>query len=194
MLALKGLAGDLLQLPRVYRRGWPEPPAGGTRVAVVMGAQVLSGGRASRTLVARTRHAARLYREGEVGLLIPTGGLGEHPPREAEIMADILRKEGVPGECVVLEDRATSTWESARLVAEVLRRRGIEEVRVVTDPLHCVRTVAAFGEAGITAHPEPVYDSPMWRGRWLRRGQFAREAVALSWYRVRHGAGSRSRR
>lgn len=191
---LRGLAEDWLQLFRVYCRGWPEEAGSGTRVAVVMGAQVLSGGRPSRTLAARTRHAARLYREGGLDLLIPTGGTGEHPPSEARIMSEILEKEGVPKSAVVIEDVALSTWGSAWLVVDILRERGISEVRVVTDPLHCVRTVAAFAAAGVTARAEPVYGSPMWAGRWMRFGQFGREMVALAWYRMRHRAGSRSRR
>jgi hypothetical protein len=47
-------------------------------------------------LEARVRHAARLYKEGKVGLLIPTGGFGDHPPSEAEVMAHIRREEGMP--------------------------------------------------------------------------------------------------
>ena len=126
-------------------------------------------------------------------LLIVTGGTGEHPPSEAEVMAGILRREGVPEEAVVLEDRALSTWDSAWLVAAIVRRRGLGPVRVVTDPLHCVRTIEAFGEAGLKAVAEPVYGSPMWRGRLSRRGQLAREIGAAVWYRTRHGVGSRSR-
>ncbi len=160
------------------------------KVAVVLGTQVLSGGRPSRTLEARVRHAARLYREGKVGLIVPTGGLGEHPPSEAEVMARILREEGVPEDAVILEDRALNTWDSARLVAGMAEKLG---VLVVTDPLHCVRTVAAFEKAGLGAWAEPVYSSPMWRGRWMRRGQLAREIGALIWYRIRYGVGSRSR-
>lgn len=190
--------GDLRALIAAYRRGtipWRyDGRAGGVRVAVVLGAQVLPGGRASRTLEARVRHAARLYRSGEVELLIPTGGLGEHPPREAEIMARILRKEGVPDGAILLEDEALNTWDSAVCVSRIARERGIGEVRAVTDPLHCLRTVRAFRKAGLKAWSEPVYSSPMWRVKWLRRGQFVREMVASVWYRVRHGVGSRSRR
>ena len=108
-------------------------------------------------------------------------------------MAGILREMGVPCEVVVIEDGARSTWESALLVAEIARGMGIGEVLVVTDPLHCVRTVAAFGRAGLLASAEPVYSSPMWRERWPRRGQFVRESGALVWYRIRHGVGARSR-
>jgi uncharacterized SAM-binding protein YcdF (DUF218 family) len=108
-------------------------------------------------------------------------------------MARILREERVPEDAVLLEDRALNTWDSARLVARIADKLGVKSVMIVTDPLHCVRTVAAFERAGLEAWAEPVYSSPMWRGRWLRRGQLAREMVALAWYGIRYGVGSRSR-
>jgi uncharacterized SAM-binding protein YcdF (DUF218 family) len=184
---------QLRTLLDVYRGGMlPRAPGAGSRperVAVVLGTQVLPGGRPSRTLESRVRHAAVLYRTGEAGLLIPTGGLGEHPPSEAEVMARILREEGVPEEAVLLEDRAVNTWDSARLVTAMVEKLGVSSVVVVTDPLHCVRTVAAFRQAGLMAWAEPVYSSPMWRGRWSRRGQLAREIGALTWYMIRYGVG-----
>ncbi|MBA4116234.1 MAG: hypothetical protein H0X71_07305, partial [Rubrobacter sp.] len=70
------LAGELRALVRIYRgeRVFPErvavSPPGAS--AVVLGAQVLAGGRPSGTLRARVLHAARLYANGEVTLLIPT--------------------------------------------------------------------------------------------------------------------------
>lgn len=189
---------DLRELLRIYHGGsllrTSSRGAEAPRVAVVLGAQVLPGGRPSGTLDARVRHAARLYAEGRVGLLIPTGGLGEHPPSEAEVMARILRVEGVPDAVILLEDRALSTWDSALLVTKMARQLGIDGVLVVTDPLHCVRTVAAFEEAGLEAWPEPAYYSPMWRKRWSRAGQLVREMGALVWYRTRHGVRARSRR
>ena len=194
--SLGGAVRQLLTLLGVYRGGtlprMPDEGAGDTRVAVVLGTQVLPGGRPSRTLEARVRRAARLYAEGKAGLLIPTGGIGEYPPSEAEVMAGVLREEGVPEDAVLLEDRALNTWDSARLVARMADKLGVKSVVVVTDPLHCVRTVAAFERAGLNAWAEPVYGSPMWRGRWLRRGQLAREMLALAWYGIRYGVGSRS--
>jgi uncharacterized SAM-binding protein YcdF (DUF218 family) len=194
-LRLPFFSEHLRALLDVYRGGrLPRIPSEGSKkVAVVLGTQVLSGGKPSRTLEARVRHAARLYREGKVGLLIPTGGLGEHPPSEAEVMARILREDGVPEDAVILEDRALNTWDSARLVAGMADKLGVGGVLVVTDPLHCVRAVASFERAGLRAWAEPVYSSPMWRGKWLRRGQLAREIGALIWYRIRYGVGSRSR-
>ena len=190
-----GLPGEIGELLRAYL-GWPTSPGGGgdrPRVAVILGAQVLRGGRASRTLEARTRHAGGMYVRGEIDLLIPTGGEGEHPPSEAGVMAGILREMGVPERAILREASAGSTWESAFEVAEIARRRGIGEVLVVTDPLHCVRGVAAFGRAGLLAVAEPVYSSPMWRKKWSRRGQLVRESGALVWYRMRYGVGTHSR-
>jgi uncharacterized SAM-binding protein YcdF (DUF218 family) len=188
-----GLSRQLRTLVDVYRgEKLPRMPQEGPEsmgVAVVLGAQVLSGGRPSRTLEARVRHAAQLYKEGKVGLVVPTGGLGEHPPSEAEVMARILREEGVPEEAVLVEDRALNTCDSVRLTAGMADTLGVKSVVVVTDPLHCVRTVAAFRRAGLMAWAAPVYSSPMWRGKWLRRGQLIREIGALTWYRIRRGAG-----
>ena len=181
---------------RVYR-GRPSSQGGKKirpRVAVILGAQVLRGGRPSRTLEARTRHAGGMYVRGEIDLLIPTGGEGEHPPSEAGVMSGILRGMGVPETAILREATARSTWESALEVAGIARRRGgVGEVLVVTDPLHCVRGVAAFGKAGLLAVAEPVYSSPMWRKKWSRRNQFVRESGALVWYRVRYGVGTLSR-
>jgi uncharacterized SAM-binding protein YcdF (DUF218 family) len=192
-----GIVGELWCLIRVYLGGKPAGiSAGGERprFVVVLGTQVLPGGEPSRTLDARARHAARLYAAGRVDRVVVTGGVGKHPPSEAEVMARILREEDVPGEAVLLEDEAESTWDSARLVAALAAGDGVSEVLVVTDPLHCVRTAAAFRRAGLIAWAEPVYSSPMWRVPWLRRGQFLREGGALVWYRMRHGVGARSRR
>ena len=192
--AMLGQLGELLWV--YMSRPSASVPDGTTarpRVAVVLGAQVLRGGRPSPTLEVRTRHAGELYSRDLVDLLVPTGGEGEYTPGEAVVMSGILREMGVPEAAILREDTARSTWESAVRVAEIAHHRGIGEVLVVTDPLHCVRTVASFRRVGLLAVAEPVYSSPMWRKKWSRRGQFVRESGALVWYRIRHGVGLLSR-
>ena len=192
------LIGELRTLVLLYRGDSLFPRVEHDEAAVVLGSQVLPGGRPSGTLRARTLYAARLHAVGMVRLLIPTGGVGEHPPSEAEVMARILRQAGVPEEDILLEVEAGSTRESARLVAEMARERGVRNLLLVTDPLHCVRAVEAFRVEGFEAQASPVYSSPTWHRRRMRRGQFVREVGALLWYRMRRGtakrrAGSRSR-
>jgi uncharacterized SAM-binding protein YcdF (DUF218 family) len=192
------LIGELRTLVRLYRGEpvFPRSAALGKTdgAAVVLGAQVLPGGRPSGALRARTLHAARLHAAGAIGLLVPTGGVGEHPPSEAEVMARILRQAGVPDEDILLEEEAGSTRESARLVAEMARERGIRNLLLVTDPLHCVRAVEAFRVEGFEAHASPVYSSPTWHRRGMRRGQLVREVGALLWYRMRRGRAMRRAR
>jgi uncharacterized SAM-binding protein YcdF (DUF218 family) len=149
---------------------------------------VLRGGRPSGTLRARTLHAASLYLSGAVDLLVVTGGVGEHPPSEAEVMARLLVGAGVPEERILKEDRARSTRESARLVTELLARLPDgerREVVIVTDPLHCVRTVRAFWAAGMEVAASPAYESPQWTVARRRRAQFLRELGAYVWYWLR---------
>ena len=185
------LTGELRTLVRLYRGDSVFPRVEHGETAVVLGSQVLSGGRPSGTLHARTLHAAKLYAAGAIGLLIPTGGVGDHPPSEAEVMARILRQSGVPEEDILLEAQAGSTRESARLVAEMARGRGIRNLLLVTDPLHCVRAVEAFRVEGFEAQASPVYSSPTWYRRGMRRGQLVREVGALLWYRMRRGKAKR---
>ncbi len=184
------LLGNLSKLVRVYCGGEQRAETPQATAAVVLGTQVLPGGRPSRTLRARALFGARLYSEGSVRVVIPTGGVGKHPPSEAAVASEILRNAGVPDEDILPEEQSRNTRDSAQLVAELARARGVEDVLVVTDPLHCVRAVSAFKEAGLSAAAAAVYDSPMWRSSALRRGQFLREAVATVWY----GARSRLKR
>ena len=191
-----GVLEDLRLLFYVYRGGslvGEKERLADVRVAVIMGAQVLKGGRPSPTLEARVRHAARLWRAKGLERLIPTGGLGEYPPKEADLMTEILFSENVPPEAILPEDAAINTWDSAVRVARIAEEHSIGCVRIITDPLHCVRTIWAFEVSGLKALAEPAYDSPMWRKPWSRRGQLFREAAALVWYRVRYGKVSRKR-
>ncbi len=191
------LGGELRALVRVYRGELVFPEGGApeaeTEAAVVLGAQVLRGGRPSGTLRARVMHAAQLYLAGKVRLVIPTGGVGEYPPSEAEVMARILRRAGVPEKAILPEGKARNTRESAQYVGAMADERELRSLVIVTDPLHCVRTVGAFRAEGLSVEVSPVYSSPMWRKRWPRLGHFLREIGALLWYRVRRKIGSRFR-
>lgn len=182
------LIGELRSLVRLYRGGSVFPHGGapdGVEAAVVLGAQILPGGRPSETLRSRVEHAAQLYAQGRVRLIIPTGGVGKHPPSEAEVAASILQEAGVPTEAILLEEEARNTRESARMVATMARERGIRSLVLVTDPLHCVRTIGVFRAEGLPVSVSPVYSSPMWQKEGMRRGQFLREIAALFWYKVR---------
>lgn len=185
----RGVARDLRTLVRVYSGNLSALGGGGDgpeSVVVVLGAQVRAGGKPSRALRARTRHAGDMYFRGEAAMIVVSGGVGEHPPSEASIMADILAGAGVPREKILPEAASLSTRHSAHHVAVLARERGVRRVTLVTDPLHCVRAASAFRAEGLEVAAEPATRSPMWTEAGERLGQFLREFGAVIWYGMRH--------
>src|SRR3990172_11669873 len=136
-------------------------------VAVVLGAAVRAGGLPSASLARRVHHAARLVPEGVVTHLLLTGGIGKHPPSEAELMRRLAEDDGVPASRIVLEERATTTLESAAYCAPIIAARGWRQVLLVTDRYHLPRALIAFRSYGVHARGSVPTDSrgatPRWR-------------------------------
>ncbi len=155
-------------------------PGGGQADAiVVLGARVLPGGVASGPLRARTERAVALFHEGRAPRLIFSGGVGENPPSEAEVMRRIARTLGVPDSACLLEEQSHSTYDNARFTAALLRERGLSKAIVVSDPYHLFRARQHFWREGIFAVPEPAplterNDTLARRAWWT-----AREVLAL---------------
>ena len=82
------------------------------RVAVVLGAAVWSGGRPSPTLARRADHAIALYHTGQIDAILGCGGLGKHPPTEAQVIGDLCRASGIPDSVLHTEDRSMTTREN----------------------------------------------------------------------------------
>lgn len=154
-----------------------------TAVAVVLGAAVLPGERASPTLDRRARHAAQLCLEGAVGAIIASGGIGKHPPSEAEMIRRICVDMGVPAATLHLEDRSATTAENLAFARPILSRLGATAVVIVTDRYHAPRALLAARRLGISTTascPNPTGTPPL---RILR--QYLREIPAFLWYLVR---------
>lgn len=108
---------------------------------VVLGCRVMPSGEPSPALRRRTMHAVRLYRTGRAPKIVFTGGVGDHGGSEARAAASVALAAGVPASAIVLEERATSTYESAVLVAGLI---GPRRVLLVTDAYHVLRTERVF--------------------------------------------------
>jgi len=152
--------------------------------AIVLGAAVWPGERPSPTLRARAEHAGDVYHAGHVGHVVLTGGVGHHPPSEAEVMRRVLCARGIPEDAVVLEEQATTTAESARHCAEILRRRGWRTALLVSDPWHLPRAARLFRREGIAALPSPAFNTPTWTRLHRRLYYTFREAAGLSVQRI----------
>lgn len=152
-------------------------------VAIVLGAAVWADG-PSPTLRRRVMAAAALWHEGAVTHVICAGGLGRHPPTEAEVMRDILRGAGVPEGAILIEDRSTTTEENIGFALPLLGGLGARQVIVVTDWYHAPRARMTARRMGL----EAASRSPSLRGaRWrVQLRQALREVPALVayWWRL----------
>lgn len=157
-------------------------PAGAADAIVVFGAAVWTGGKASPTLRRRTLHAVDLYKQGLAPLIVLSGGLGKHPPTEAEAMASLCRDAGIADQALLLEDRSTTTFENVAFSAALLQTRGLSRVLVVSNAYHLPRIKLCFRYIGFdtlgSAPPSEAASTKHQRvlQAWLR------EIAALPWY------------
>ena len=93
-----------------------------TVIVTVMGKTLLPGGLASDELMDRCSVAARVMRERQGDMMIPSGGdTGGTGVMEAEVMKHLMMDKGVPEERIVLECEAGSAPESAMFVMKMVK-------------------------------------------------------------------------
>lgn len=152
----------------------PEP----ADVLVVLGCRVDPGGVPSDCLEARTRAAVDLYEQGLAERVLFTGGVGENPPSEAQVAADLARELGLPEQAIGVEPDSHSTAGNAAGAAALLPPDA--RVILVSEGYHLLRARQVFG-----CHFEQVQvasaESPL-----LSRTRGAlREVAAVSWHGLR---------
>ncbi len=153
--------------------GHAQRPARGDAI-VVLGARVLPNGRASNALRERVAQAVALYKAGLAPVIICTGGVGDFPPAESVVAAELARKLGVPRTQVLAEDESVSTRQNARFAARICRAHGWKRVILVSQPYHLLRARLLFEREGLSTSaspvPRPRVDDSVWqRALWSIR-------------------------
>ncbi len=146
---------------------------------VVLGAAVWDNGAPSPTLYERTRHGAGLFKQDLAQYLILTGGLGKNPPAEATVMRQLAVEWGIPADNIITENQATSTAESARLVAAIMEDKGLKSALLVSDGFHLPRAKLLFREHGIEVYGSPAVESPTSTIKSLKLYFTFRESIAI---------------
>jgi uncharacterized SAM-binding protein YcdF (DUF218 family) len=121
---------------------------------IVFGARVWPGGQPSPILRARTRTAFELWQKGMAPKIICTGGVGDYPPAESEVSAELLRSWGVPAPDILTETQSTSTQENVEYASELLRPND-RKVLAVSDPFHLWRCRQECRMVGLEAYTAP---------------------------------------
>jgi uncharacterized SAM-binding protein YcdF (DUF218 family) len=146
-----------------------------------MGAAVWPGGVASPALRRRAEAAGRLFLDGRVVRIVTTGGIGDHPPAEAEVAAAILDELGVPRSGILIENRSTTTLGNLVETRKILGPGAT--VRIVTDSWHLPRALLTARRLRLAASGELT---PLRGGNpWRITKAVIREVPALVWYALR---------
>ena len=138
----------------------------------------------------RTKRAARLLVEGQVRLLIVTGG-EPWPGDSAESLREEAIRAGVPPDRIRMEQVSHDVHESMEAIRGILAEEQIRILAVVTSPYHQRRAVLAARRTlrGVAIVSWPA-DATEWRpeGWWKspsnRRIVF-REYAKLAYYALR---------
>lgn len=163
------------------------PSDRGHRAALVLGAAVWPGEQPSPALRRRALHAVHLYRRGDVTRIIASGGLGRHPPAEAEVIRRLCMAGGVPASAILIENRSATTRENIANALPIARAAGIRNIILVTDSYHAPRARLTARSLGL---PSPS-DSPPFSGTGRLRliRAILREGPALALYFLRYLRG-----
>ena len=139
----------------------------------------------------RIEKGIELYRQGLAPRLVVTGGRLVAPETtEADYLAAVALRAGVPRDAIIAERHSHSTWQDALRTLELARQQGFRRVLLVTSDWHSRRARWVFrrvyGPAGIEVLSVP---SPEWRFDTLRWWQYPDggetviiEYVRLLWY------------
>jgi uncharacterized SAM-binding protein YcdF (DUF218 family) len=163
-----GLGYYLVSLAQVWTTGRADDD-GPVDAIVVMGAAQYDG-RPSPQLAARLDHVVELWPQGVAPLVVVTGGnIPGDRFTEAEASATYLAERGVPVDALLLENDGSTSYESLEAVADLLEARGLDEVLIVTDPYHALRSRLIAEEVGLDASVSSTDSSVVTGGDSLRR-------------------------
>jgi uncharacterized SAM-binding protein YcdF (DUF218 family) len=171
LVALSFAALTLLSIPSIAHLShgtleWRYPPAeessDDAEAIIVLGGGVepadatrLRAEMNSATLW-RCLHDATVYHRAKPCPVVVCGGTvdtGSSAPPVAHLMRDSLRDQGIKDGDLIVKDRSRSTYENAVECREVLARRRINKVILVTDATHMFRALRSFWKQGIAAVP-----------------------------------------
>lgn len=128
---------------------------------VVMGAAQYDG-RPTQQFKARLDHALELWLDGVAPIIVTTGG-NQPGDRftEGGSGAKYLNERGVDASSLVIEETGSTTRRSLVGVAELLAERGAEDVVIVTEPFHALRSKLIAHDLGLRVTLSSTRSSPM---------------------------------
>ncbi len=152
---------------------------------VVFGASAYHNGNYNPCLLARVDQAVQLHTQALAPKILMTGGLNpEDNAIEAAVMQQIAVELGASSSAILLESRATSTYENVAFSNSILEEQNLDSVILVTEGFHMFRAAAVANGFGWNYTIAPTNESPCWqRWRFLSRF-FLREPLVTAYYLI----------
>lgn len=148
----------------------------------------------------RTLYAAHVAKRTGLNIYATGGTPLDHGMNDAEgdVMRRWLIRLGVAEDKVFAESHAENTWQNAIYIKDLLAKKGIKDIILVTSAWHIPRSVWCFEAQGFNVIPAPTayltsqqdYDMRSFIPRWTvfsDSGQALHEYLGLFWYRLKYG-------
>ena len=129
-------------------------------VILVMGAAQFDG-RPSDVLLARLKQTKIIFND-KVAPRIYTIGAGAPGDRTTEAASGKiwLIAHGVPAKKITAIEEGRDTLVSTKAYTEVMKKRMVSDVIIVTDPFHCLRAMTMANDQGVVSTCSPVQTGP----------------------------------
>lgn len=151
----------------------------GTPLIVIFGAAVLPGGGPSPSLQGRIEYGRAAAFAHPNARVLCSGGVGRWGGSEASVMAEVLVRQGVAVERLILDEVSLDTLQSVVVTLGQVRSQAASQVIVCSDDYHLPRIQLMLRVLGVASWRGPV---PRGRGRasqrhWIKMS--LREMVAI---------------
>jgi uncharacterized SAM-binding protein YcdF (DUF218 family)/glycosyltransferase involved in cell wall biosynthesis len=135
------------------------PPAPADAIVVFAGG-VGESGKAGGGAQERLARAVDLYKSGYAPSLILSSGY-VYSFKETEVMRALAIDQGVSASAIVLEQRATNTYQNVTFVDEILRERRWTRILLVSSPYHMRRALMVWRKVApeVDVVPTPATQS-----------------------------------
>jgi vancomycin permeability regulator SanA len=129
-------------------------------VIVVLGTAQLNG-KPGEALEGRLVEAKRIFDLGYAPTII-TVGSGAPGDRTTEAASGKfwLRTNGISSRKITAVEVGRDTLSSTKAYTEVMKKRYVSDVIIVTDPFHCARSIKMANDQGVLATCSPVQTGP----------------------------------
>lgn len=118
---------------------------------IVLGGGVGESGKVGQGYEERVEYAVELYKKGYAGRIVFSSGY-THIFKETLVMKALALSLGVPESAIILENRASNTYDSVLFTKEIVDKEHWNRVILLSSPYHMLRVSKVFVKLGGGIH------------------------------------------